>query len=169
MSLTDDIAIGIGMDCHRLVDGGPLALGGLEIPFEKHLHGHSDGDCLLHAVMDAVLSAAGLDDLGTIFPDTSDENAGRSSLDMAREVARHLSVAGARVLSLDAVVICEKPRIAPHREGMRQHLAETFDVPMGRVNVKGKTAEGMGPIGRGEGIEARAVALVERASQGAPE
>jgi 2-C-methyl-D-erythritol 2,4-cyclodiphosphate synthase len=162
MSLSENVGVGISMDSHRLVDGGPLVLGGIEIPFEKSMAGHSDGDCLLHAVMDAVLSAAGLPDLGTIFPDTSEENRGRSSLDMCKEVSRQLSVAGARVLTIDSVVICEAPRIAPHKEAICASMAEVFGVKPRKVNVKGKTAEGMGPLGRGEGIEARAVALVER-------
>ena len=162
MTSLENIAVGIGMDCHRLSDGGPLMLGGLEIPFEQHLAGHSDGDCLLHAVMDALLSAAGLSDLGTLFPDTADVNRGRSSLDMLREVARQLSVAGAQVLSLDSLVICDAPRIAPLKERIRAAIAEALGIEPQRVNVKGKTAEGMGPIGRGEGMEARAVALVVR-------
>lgn len=166
MTQSANLAVGISMDSHRLVDGGPLVLGGLSIPFEKTLHGHSDGDCLLHAIMDAVLSAADLPDLGTLFPDTADENKDRSSLDMSAEVARRLSVVGARILSIDSVVVCEQPRIAPIREQMRDAIAQVFDLPRSQVNVKGKTAEGMGPIGRGEGIEARAVALVERGYTG---
>jgi len=166
MTQTANLSVGISMDSHRLIDGGPLMLGGLEIPFDKTLKGHSDGDCLLHALMDAVLSASDLPDLGTLFPDTSDENKGRSSLDMCKEVARRLSVVGARILSLDSVVICEQPRIAPLREEMREAIAAVFDLPASRVNVKGKTAESMGPMGRGEGIEARAVALVERGYAG---
>ncbi|RKY19049.1 MAG: 2-C-methyl-D-erythritol 2,4-cyclodiphosphate synthase [Planctomycetota bacterium] len=164
MSLSENVGVGISMDSHRLVDGGPLILGGIEIPFDKHMSGHSDGDCVLHAVMDAVLSAAGLKDLGTIFPNTDESNRGRSSLDMCAEVSRRLSVAGARVLAIDSVVICEAPRIAPHKEAIRASMAEVFGIKPHKVNIKGKTAEGMGPMGRGEGIEARAVALVERGS-----
>jgi len=162
MTLSENIGVGLGMDTHRLEAGGPLLLGGIEIPFDRHMAAHSDGDCLLHAIMDAVLSAAGLADLGTIFPDTEEQNRGRSSIDMAREVARHLSVAGARILTIDSVVICEAPRIAPRKDQIRKTVAEAFGLRAHKVNVKGKTAEGLGPIGRGEGIEARAVALVER-------
>ena len=165
MALSENVGVGISMDSHRLVDGGPLVLGGIEIPFDKQMHGHSDGDCLLHAIMDAVLSAAALPDLGTIFPDSDEENRGRSSLDMAKEVARRLRVSGARILGIDSVVICEQPRISPHREAIREMVAEVFEVRPHKVNVKGKTAEGMGPMGRGEGIEARAVALVERGAR----
>ncbi|MFT7465460.1 MAG: 2-C-methyl-D-erythritol 2,4-cyclodiphosphate synthase [Pseudohongiellaceae bacterium] len=166
MTQSANLSVGISMDSHRLIDGGPLILGGLSIPFEKTLKGHSDGDCLLHAIMDAVLSAADLPDLGTLFPDTAEENRGRSSVDMAAEVARRISVVGARILSIDSVVVCEQPRIAPLRDEMRDAIAGVFDLTRSRVNVKGKTAEGMGPIGRGEGIEARAVALVERGYTG---
>jgi 2-C-methyl-D-erythritol 2,4-cyclodiphosphate synthase len=162
MSLTENIAVGIGVDTHRLKPGIPFVLGGVEIPFEKGMDAHSDGDVLLHAILDSVLSAADLPDLGTLFPDTDDANKGRSSVDMAHEVARRLNVVGARILSLDSVVICEQPRIAPLRAQLRESVAACFDIPVKAVNVKGKTAEGMGPIGRGEGIECRSVALVER-------
>ncbi|MDG2147971.1 MAG: 2-C-methyl-D-erythritol 2,4-cyclodiphosphate synthase [Planctomycetota bacterium] len=161
MSL-ENIAIGLGVDTHRFKEGGPLVLGGVEIPFDKSLDAHSDGDVLLHAILDAVLSAADQPDLGTLFPDTDEANRGRSSVVMAQEVARRLNVAGARILSLDAVVICEQPRIAPLRAQLRESVASMFDIRMKRVNVKGKTAEGMGAIGRGEGIECRTVVLVER-------
>ena len=163
MSLTDSIAIGIGVDSHRFKAGVPLILGGVEVPFDRGMDAHSDGDVLLHAVLDAVLSAADQPDLGQLFPDTDEANRGRSSIDMATEVARRISVSGARVLSIDSVVICEMPRIAPIREQLRESMAAAFDIPVNRVNVKGKTAEGMGHLGAGEGIEARAIALVERA------
>lgn len=161
MSL-ETMAIGLGVDTHRFKEGGPLVLGGIEIPFDKSLDAHSDGDVLLHAILDAVLSAADQPDLGTLFPDTDEANRGRSSVEMATEVARRLNVAGARLLSLDAVVICEQPRIAPLRAQLRESVAAMFDIPVNRVNVKGKTAEGMGAMGRGEGIECRTVVLVER-------
>ncbi len=161
MSL-DNIAIGLGVDTHRFKEGGPIVLGGVVIPFDKGLDAHSDGDVLLHAILDAVLSAAGEPDLGTLFPDTDESNRGRSSVDMAQEVARRLTVADARILSLDAVVMCEQPRIAPLRDALRTSVAKIFDINVKRVNVKGKTAEGMGPIGRLEGIECRTVVLVER-------
>lgn len=166
MSLADSLAIGLGMDSHRLVDGGPLVLGGVEIPFPKRMHGHSDGDCLVHAILDALLSAGAQPDLGSLFSDTDDANKDRSSLDMAREVSRRLKVAGARILSIDALVICDEPKVAPLREAMCRAIAEALDIEVGRLNVKGKTSEGMGALGRGEGIEARAVALVERGQVG---
>ncbi len=162
MSL-ENIAVGLGVDMHRFQEGGKLVLGGVEIPFDKSLKAHSDGDVLLHAILDSVLSAADEPDLGTLFPDSDEANRGRSSVDMAHEVARRLNVVGARILSLDAVVICQEPRIAPLRGELRESIAAMFDIPVSRVNVKGKTAEGMGAMGRGEGIECRTIALVERA------
>lgn len=162
MNSLENLAVGLGMDSHRLVPGGPLVLGGVTIPFDQRLLGHSDGDCLVHAVLDAVLSAADEPDLGTLFPNTAEVNRGRSSLEMAREVGARLARGGARVLSIDAVVICEAPRMAPHREAMRAAMAAALGLRPSQVGVKGKTAEGLGPMGRGEGIEARAVALVLR-------
>lgn len=163
MSLTDNIAVGLSMDCHRFGPGLPLVLGGVPVPFEQGLVAHSDGDVLLHAVIDAVLSAANLPDIGTLFPDDDEANRGRSSVEMAREVTRRVRVAGARILSIDSVIICQQPRIAPLRERIRASMAEAFELRTSQVNVKGKTYEGMGPLGRMEGIEARAIVLVERA------
>ena len=166
MTLTDAIAVGLGADTHRFKEGGPIVLGGVEIESELGLDAHSDGDVLLHAILDAVLSAADQPDLGTLFPDTDEVNRDRSSVDMAMEVARRLNVSGARILSIDSVLICTHPRIAPLREQIRESVAACFDIPVRKINVKGKTNEGLGPMGRGEGIEARAVALVERADPG---
>jgi 2-C-methyl-D-erythritol 4-phosphate cytidylyltransferase/2-C-methyl-D-erythritol 2,4-cyclodiphosphate synthase len=157
-----NLAIGMGSDVHRFKDGVPLVLGGVRIPSSRGLDAHSDGDVLMHAILDAVLSAAALDDLGTLFPDTDPENAGRSSVDMAHEVARRMKAAGAHVLSLDSVILAEEPRIAPVREQLRESIAAALEIDVSRVNVKGKTFESLGPIGRREGIEVRAVALVER-------
>ncbi|MGQ0553294.1 MAG: 2-C-methyl-D-erythritol 2,4-cyclodiphosphate synthase [Planctomycetota bacterium] len=161
MSL-DTLSIGLGMDFHRFQAGKPLKLGGLDVPSERGLLAHSDGDVLLHAVLDAVLSAAGLPDLGTLFPDSDESRRGRSSVEMAREVAQRVAAAGARILSIDAVLLAEQPRIAPLRERLRASLADALQIEPQRVNVKGKTYERLGPIGEGLGIEARAVALVER-------
>lgn len=161
MTLSDKITIGLSVDAHKFKDGGPLVIGGVEFDFDRSMEGHSDGDVLLHAVMDAVLSAADLPDLGTLFPET-EENAGRSSVEMAKEVARQLKVNGIRILSIDSVVLAQEPKISPFRSQLRESLAACFDISVGRVNVKGKTFDHMGPIGQAEGIEARAVALVER-------
>ena len=157
-----NLAVGISCDVHRFKAGVPLMLGGVRIPFDRGMEGHSDGDVLLHAIMDAVLSAADLPDLGTLFPDTDARNKGRASTDMAREVARRVRVAGARVLSVDAVILAEEPKIAPLRPQLRESIAAALDLEVRQVNVKGKTYESMGPIGERQGIEARAVALVER-------
>jgi 2-C-methyl-D-erythritol 2,4-cyclodiphosphate synthase len=158
-----NLAIGTSVDVHRFKDGGQLVLGGVKLPFGKGMEAHSDGDVLMHAVLDAVLSAADLPDLGTLFPDTDEKNRGRSSVDMAHEVSRRVRVAGARILSIDSVIICEQPKIAPIRGQLRESVAAALDIEVRQVNVKGKTYEHMGPIGQGECIEARAVALVERA------
>jgi 2-C-methyl-D-erythritol 2,4-cyclodiphosphate synthase len=161
MEMTN-LAVGTSCDVHRFKQGIPLMLGGVHVPFEKGMDGHSDGDVLMHALLDAVLSAADLPDLGTLFPDTDPINKDRSGVDMAHEVARRLKLAGARILSVDAVLLAEEPRIAPLRGQLRESIAAALDIEVRCVNVKGKTYEGMGPVGRGEGIEARAVALVER-------
>jgi 2-C-methyl-D-erythritol 2,4-cyclodiphosphate synthase len=158
-----NLAIGTSVDVHRFKDGNALMLGGVKLPFSKGMEAHSDGDVLMHAVLDAVLSAADLPDLGTLFPDTDEKNRGRSSVDMAKEVSRRLKVAGARILSVDSVIICEQPKIAPIRGQLRESVAAALDIEVRHVNVKGKTYEHMGPIGLGECIECRAVALVERA------
>jgi len=157
-----NLAIGTSCDVHRFKAGLPLILGGVRVPYDRGLEAHSDGDVLMHAILDAVLSAADLPDLGTLFPDTDAANKGRSSVDMAREVTRRVKVVGARIMSVDAVIMAESPRIAPLRAQLRESIAAALDVDVRQVNVKGKTYEKMGPIGRGECIEARAVALVER-------
>lgn len=164
MTSIDSIAIGLSMDVHTFVDGRPLTLGGVGVEHDRGLGGHSDGDVLLHAIMDAVLSACDLPDIGQLFPDTDAVNKDRSSVDMAREVARRVHAAGARILSIDSVLICEAPKIAPARGAMRESIGAAFDLSPGKVNVKGRTYEGMGPLGQRQGIEARAVALVARAA-----
>ena len=158
-----NLAIGTSCDVHRFKAGLPLILGGVRVPYDRGLEAHSDGDVLMHAILDAVLSAADLPDLGTLFPDTDAANKGRSSVDMAREVTRRVKVVGARIMSVDAVIMAESPRIAPLRAQLRESIAAALDIDVRQVNVKGKTYEHMGPIGEGQCIEARAVALVERA------
>lgn len=157
-----NLAIGTSVDVHRFKEGKGIVLGGVKLPFSKGLEAHSDGDVLMHSILDAVLSAADQPDLGVLFPDTDEKNRGRSSVDMAKEVARRLKVAGARILSIDSVIICEQPKIAPIRGQLRESVAAALEIDVRQVNVKGKTYEHMGPIGLGECIEARAVALVER-------
>jgi 2-C-methyl-D-erythritol 2,4-cyclodiphosphate synthase len=154
------IRSGIGYDSHRFAPGGPLILGGIAIPSDVHLHGHSDGDAIAHAITDAILGAAALGDIGAMFADTDPANAGRDSMEMLRSAVERLHDAGWRVHQLDVVVIAETPKIAPHREAMREIIATVVDVLPGDVSIKGKTNEGMGFVGRGEGIACIATATV---------
>lgn len=156
------IATGFGFDLHRLVEGRRLVLGGVEIPHSRGLLGHSDADALAHAVIDGLLGAASLGDIGMHFPDTDPRYAGADSLDLLREAAGAARRKGVRVLHVDAFVSAEAPRLRPHIEAMRRNLAAAMGIDMERVNVKAGTGEGAGPVGRGEVIEARAVVTVER-------
>lgn len=151
---------GIGYDSHRFAPGGPLVLGGIRIAADVHLRGHSDGDAIAHAVTDAILGAAALGDIGEMFADTDAANAGRDSIEMLRLATARVEQAGWRVGQVDVVVIAETPKIAPHREAMRARLAEALGCGAGEVSVKGKTNEGMGFIGRGEGIACLATATL---------
>ena len=153
--------IGHGYDVHRLVEGRKLILGGVEIPFEKGLLGHSDADVLAHAVMDAVLGAAALGDIGQHFPDNDPAYAGADSLELARHVARILSGHGYRVENIDATILCQRPKLAPHIPAMRANLAAAFGLPVDAVSVKATTEEHLGFTGEGLGIAAHAVALIE--------
>ena len=164
MTRTENLSIGLGFDVHPLVHGRPLILGGIEIPFDRGLDGHSDGDALLHAVIDALASAADLPDIGEMFPG-DEENLDRSSVEMAHEVTRHLAIKGTKILSVDAIIIAQVPRISPYRQQLRESVAACFDVAPARINVKGKTFDHLGPIGREEGIECRVVALVEKGAK----
>ncbi|MFZ5555980.1 MAG: 2-C-methyl-D-erythritol 2,4-cyclodiphosphate synthase [Pseudomonadota bacterium] len=153
--------IGHGFDAHALVAGRPLIIGGVTIPFGCGLAGHSDADVLLHAVTDALLGAAGLGDIGRHFPDTDPAYRGADSRDLLREAARRLAAAGYRVVNVDATVIAEAPRMAPHVPQMVANIAQDLGVVAGAVNVKAKTTEKLGFTGRGEGIAAEAVALID--------
>jgi 2-C-methyl-D-erythritol 2,4-cyclodiphosphate synthase len=154
---------GIGYDSHRFAPGGPLVLGGVEIPADVHLRGHSDGDAIAHAVTDAVLGAAGLGDIGTLFPDTDPVNAGRDSIEMLILAVGHVEAAGWRVGQVDVVVITETPRIAKYRPAMRERIAAAVRCAPEDVSLKGKTNEGMGFVGRGEGLACLATATLYRA------
>jgi len=156
--------IGHGYDVHRLVEDRALVLGGVTIPYEKGLLGHSDADVLTHAVMDALLGAAGLGDIGRHFPDTDERFRGISSLLLLAHVRTVLENAGYRPGNLDATVIAQRPKLAPYIEEMRQKIAETLRIPAENVNIKATTEEKLGFSGRGEGIAAHAVALIERDS-----
>ena len=153
--------IGHGYDVHRLVEGRPLILGGVNVPFEKGLLGHSDADVLAHAVMDAVLGAAALGDIGQHFPDSDPAYAGADSLALARHVAGLLRQAGWRVGNIDATILCQRPKLAPHIPAMRRNLAEAFGLPADGVSVKATTEEHLGFTGEGLGIAAHAVALIQ--------
>ncbi|MCI9119321.1 MAG: 2-C-methyl-D-erythritol 2,4-cyclodiphosphate synthase [Flavonifractor sp.] len=153
--------IGHGYDVHRLTEGRRLVLGGVEIPFEKGLLGHSDADVLVHAVMDALLGAAGLGDIGGLFPDTDPAFAGISSLTLLDQVMDRLGAAGFRVGNVDATLLAQRPKLAPHIPQMRAKLAAHLGVDPARVNVKATTEEGLGFTGTGEGIAAHSVCLLE--------
>ncbi|MEO7712709.1 MAG: 2-C-methyl-D-erythritol 2,4-cyclodiphosphate synthase [Gemmatimonadaceae bacterium] len=154
---------GIGYDSHRFAPGGPLVLGGVRIPGDVHLLGHSDGDAIAHAVTDAVLGAASLGDIGAMFSDRDATNAGRDSIEMLALAVAHVRTAGWRVGQIDVVVIAESPKIAPYRDDMRARIASALGVPIEDVSIKGKTNEGMGFVGRGEGIACLATATIVRA------
>lgn len=153
---------GTGYDLHRLVEGRPLIIGGVEIPFERGALGHSDADVACHAATDAVLGAACVGDIGRHFPDTDPRWKGASSIDLLRQAAALVASAGFAVVNLDVVVILERPKIGPHVPAIRQGLAHALGVPIDRVSVKGKTNEGVDAVGRGEAIAAHAVALLAR-------
>jgi 2-C-methyl-D-erythritol 2,4-cyclodiphosphate synthase len=149
---------GIGYDCHRFAAGRRLILGGVEIPHERGLEGHSDADVLTHAVIDALLGAAGLGDIGEHFPDTDERHRDADSLELLATVLTTVIVAGFEVENVDCTVIMEAPKLGPHRQAIRERLARTLNLPVTRVNVKATTGEGMGFVGRGEGAAALAVA-----------
>ena len=153
--------IGHGYDVHRLVPERKLILGGVEIPFEKGLLGHSDADVLTHAVMDALLGAAALGDIGKLFPDTDPAYKGADSLLLLQRVVQILSENGYAVGNIDSTILAQRPKLAPHIPAMREQLAEAMGLSIAQVSVKATTEEGMGFTGAGEGIAAHAVALLE--------
>jgi len=152
--------VGIGYDSHRFGDGGPMRLGGIDIPAAMHCAGHSDGDAICHAVTDAILGAAALGDIGALFPDTDPANKGRDSVGMLEVAVARLHAAGWRVGNVDVTVITQQPKIGPHRGAMIERLALALQVDPSCVFVKGKTNEGMGWIGRGEGLAVMATAAI---------
>lgn len=156
------IRVGLGYDSHRFQPPGPLTLGGVRIPFDNHLHGHSDGDAVCHAITDAVLGAAGLGDIGGMFPDRDPANQGRDSVEMLALAVSRAKDRGYRIVQVDVTVITESPRLETHKEAMRDRLSVSLGVGPGDVSVKAKTNEGMGWIGRGEGIACIAVATLAR-------
>lgn len=153
--------VGIGYDSHRLVEPGPLLLGGVTIPYQRGLAGHSDADALAHAVIDALLGAAGLGNIGKHFPDTDERWRGADSIALLTEAWRQVASGGWRLGNVDATIITEGPRLGSYLDAMAARIAEAIGTEAGRVNVKAKTNEGMGFLGRGEGIAVLAVAALE--------
>jgi 2-C-methyl-D-erythritol 4-phosphate cytidylyltransferase/2-C-methyl-D-erythritol 2,4-cyclodiphosphate synthase len=162
----DAVRIGTGYDSHRLVEGRPLVLGGVTIPYAKGLAGHSDADALCHAITDAVLGAAALGDIGRHFPDTDVRWKGADSLELLRQAVSIVRQAGFAVSNVDAVVVAEQPKLAPHVDAIRARLAGALGTTLEQVSVKGKTNEGMGEAGRGEGIVVHAVAAIRPLAHG---
>jgi 2-C-methyl-D-erythritol 2,4-cyclodiphosphate synthase len=156
------LRVGEGWDTHALVAGRPLILGGVNIPHHLGLAGHSDADALLHAITDAILGAAALGDIGRHFPDTDPAFRGADSIALLAEAARRVQAAGCLLLNVDATVVAQAPRLAPHLPAMCERIAQTLGLALDAVNVKAKTAEKMGPVGEGRAIEARAVCLLLR-------
>ncbi len=158
-----DLRIGLGVDAHAFGDGVPLVLGGVTIEHPRGLVGHSDGDVVAHALTDAVLGGAGLADIGALFPSDDERHRGADSLALLAEAYAHVRAAGYELISADCVVIGQEPRVAPHREEMRERLAGALGVEAGVVNVRATTTDPLGLKGRGEGLAAQAVALLGRA------
>jgi ygbB family len=156
----EEMRIGQGYDVHRLVAERPLILGGIEIPYEKGLLGHSDADVLLHAISDALLGAAALGDIGAHFPDSDPAYRGADSAELLRAVGDLIRAAGYEIGNIDSTVVCQAPKLAPHIASMRARIAEVLALPVGAVSVKASTEEHMGFTGRGEGIAAHAVCLL---------
>jgi len=158
----NELRVGTGFDAHALQDGVPLVLGGVRIDHPRGLTGHSDGDVLAHALTDAVLGAAGMADIGALFPSGDPRYAGADSIDLLREAWRQVREAGWTLVNADVVLIGEEPRLVPHREAMRKRLAGALDVEPDLVAVRATTTDGLGFTGRGEGLAAQAVALLRR-------
>ncbi|QDT01190.1 2-C-methyl-D-erythritol 2,4-cyclodiphosphate synthase [Adhaeretor mobilis] len=156
-----NLRIGLGEDSHRTAGGGPLRIGGIEVPHNQHTVGHSDADVLLHAVTDALLGAAGLQDIGQLFPNNDPVNAGRDSAEFLKLAYGRVKESGYTLVNLDAVVTAQQPKLSPHKEAIVTRIAEILQCERSQINVKAKTGEGVGPVGRGEAMEARVVALIE--------
>jgi 2-C-methyl-D-erythritol 2,4-cyclodiphosphate synthase len=158
------VRVGVGYDIHPLVEGRKLVIGGVNIRYAKGLDGHSDADVLTHAVVDALFGAAGLGDIGKVFPSDDPQYKDASSLDMLSTAGESIRAAGYRIVNIDSTVIAEEPRLQPHLQKMRQKLSASLKIELGHVNVKATSPEGLGALGRKEGIAAQAVALIEEIS-----
>lgn len=156
--------IGIGYDSHRLGNGGPLRIGGIDVPAEVHSIGHSDADVLLHALTDALLGSVAQPDIGRLFPDNASENRGRDSRDFLAEAIKRVRDSGYFILNVDAVILAERPKMAPYIDDMRAKVAGLIDVTVGQVGLKAKTGEAVGEIGHGAVIAARAVVMLQAVS-----
>jgi 2-C-methyl-D-erythritol 2,4-cyclodiphosphate synthase len=159
--MSPSLRIGLGEDSHRTATGGPLRLGGVDVPHDRHLVGHSDADVLLHAVTDALLGAAGLPDIGTLFPNNDETNRNRDSADFLRLAYERVKQAGYRLVNLDCVVAAQRPKLSPLKETVVRRIAEILGVDPHQINLKAKTGEGVGPVGQEELIEARCIALLQ--------
>ncbi|MGD0382074.1 MAG: 2-C-methyl-D-erythritol 2,4-cyclodiphosphate synthase [Thermoguttaceae bacterium] len=157
--------IGIGHDTHRLRPGGPLRLGGVSIPHDRELVGFSDADVLLHAVTDALLGAAALGDIGQMFPDTDSTNRGRNSAEMLRAALNAAAAVGWKICNLDCIVFAQRPKLLPHKQTIRERLAEILGLEPERIGLQAKTGDLVGPVGREEAIEAQCVVLLEPISE----
>ena len=158
--------IGLGYDSHRLGNGGPLRIGGIDIDTDIHAIGHSDADVLLHALTDALLGSVAESDIGRLFPDDSTSNRDRDSSDFVHEAIRRVRHHAMDVVNLDCVILAERPKMAPHIDSMRKVIAETLDIQIGCVSIKAKTGEGVGEIGSSSAIAARVIVLVSRINAG---
>jgi len=161
-SATPETRIGLGHDTHRLAPGGPLRLGGLDIPHDHHAVGHSDADALLHAVTDALLGAAALGDIGDWFPDTDPENRNRDSADMLSRAWQGVREQGYKLLNVDCVVFAQRPKLSEYKLAIRQRVAELLEVDAAQVSVKAKTGEGIGAIGQQEAIATECIVLIQQ-------
>jgi len=155
------VRIGIGHDTHRLQPGGPLRLGGIDVPFDRQALGHSDADVLLHALTDALLGAAALGDIGELFPDTDPANRGRDSAEMLAIAYGRVQAAGYRVVNIDSIVFAQQPKLSPYKEAIRRRIADLLQISPDQVGMKAKTGEHVGPVGRLEALMAECVVLVE--------
>jgi len=160
--MTNLFRAGLGFDTHRLGNGGPIRIGGIDIPADVHAIGHSDADVLLHALTDALLGSIAEPDIGRLFPDDAAENRSRDSADFVVEAVRRLRASGYEIGNLDCVISAQQPKFSPYIDQMRARIAEILDVAVADVGVKAKTGEGVGPVGHAEAIEARCVVLVYR-------
>ncbi len=161
------LRIGLGYDSHRLGNGGPLRIGGIDVPADVHAIGHSDSDVLLHAITDALLGAIAQSDIGRLFPNDDDANRGRNSADFVAEAIRRVHHAGMDIVNIDSVVLAERPKLAGHVDAMRERISELVDVSIDRIGIKAKTGEGIGDIGTSVSIAARVIVLLQQSTASA--